>query len=211
MGTNDNKTDQKTGSTAEQTRGRILEAAMKVFGSKGYTGATTRAIAIEAGVNEVTLFRHFGTKENLFKEVIDYYYSLSGFRTMTSDQLDGDYRQVLIRFGTRIISVLRERREIYQFLLSEITSQPEVRDTMKRLPGQVRHTLAQYFGYQMQLGRIRRMDPQVTAQAFLSLFMAYVMYETFFRESPMPEIPTEEVVAHFVDIFIEGTTADSSL
>ena len=53
--------------TAEQ---RILEAALKVFASEGYTGATTRRIAEEANVAEVTLFRKFQSKENLLREVL---------------------------------------------------------------------------------------------------------------------------------------------
>lgn len=44
---------------------RILEAALRVFREEGVRGATTRRISQEAGVNEVTLFRRFGTKEQL--------------------------------------------------------------------------------------------------------------------------------------------------
>ncbi|MBV9056550.1 MAG: helix-turn-helix transcriptional regulator, partial [Candidatus Eremiobacteraeota bacterium] len=49
----------------EETRERILAAAREVIGRKGKRGATTREIAEVAGVNEATLFRHFGTKEAL--------------------------------------------------------------------------------------------------------------------------------------------------
>lgn len=52
------------------TRQRLLCAAAKVFARDGLTGATTRAIAQEAGVNEVTLFRHFQSKEKLLTAVI---------------------------------------------------------------------------------------------------------------------------------------------
>jgi len=43
-----------------------MQAASDLFANKGYAGTTTRSIAETAGVNEVTLFRHFGSKENLF-------------------------------------------------------------------------------------------------------------------------------------------------
>jgi AcrR family transcriptional regulator len=52
------------------TRDRLLAAAARVYAREGLTGATTRAIAEEAGVNEVTLFRHFQTKDRLLAAVV---------------------------------------------------------------------------------------------------------------------------------------------
>jgi AcrR family transcriptional regulator len=46
-------------------REALLKAAVKLFAEHGSRGATTRRIAQEAGVNEVTLFRHFPTKQAL--------------------------------------------------------------------------------------------------------------------------------------------------
>lgn len=52
------------------TRQRLLDAAARVFARDGLAGATTRSIAQEAGVNEVTLFRHFQSKERLMAAVV---------------------------------------------------------------------------------------------------------------------------------------------
>jgi AcrR family transcriptional regulator len=49
---------------------QILDAAMRVFINKGFLQATTQEIAKEAEVAEVTLFRKFTTKQNLFEAVI---------------------------------------------------------------------------------------------------------------------------------------------
>lgn len=51
-------------------RQRLLEAAARVFARDGLVGATTRAIALEAGVNEVTLFRLFQSKDRLLAAVV---------------------------------------------------------------------------------------------------------------------------------------------
>lgn len=56
---------------AEDTRGRILEAALAVFAERGFAGATTRLIAGAAGVNIATLAYHFGDKQGLYDAVID--------------------------------------------------------------------------------------------------------------------------------------------
>jgi AcrR family transcriptional regulator len=51
-------------------REKLLTAALKVFEEAGSRGATTRRIASEAGVNEITLFRHFGSKAALMTEAL---------------------------------------------------------------------------------------------------------------------------------------------
>ena len=53
-----------------ETEQKLLDAALKVFAEKGYTNATTKVIAEEAGFSENTLFRKFKNKENLFYVVV---------------------------------------------------------------------------------------------------------------------------------------------
>jgi AcrR family transcriptional regulator len=58
------------GEPGASTRARLLDAAAAVFAQYGAGGATTRRIAARAGVNEVTLFRLFGTKEALLDAAV---------------------------------------------------------------------------------------------------------------------------------------------
>ncbi|MGD8485220.1 MAG: TetR/AcrR family transcriptional regulator [Chloroflexota bacterium] len=51
----------------QQTQQRILSAAARLFAERGYVGTTTSAIAADAGVNEVTLFRHFESKQGVLR------------------------------------------------------------------------------------------------------------------------------------------------
>ena len=57
-------------SSADRTRRRLLDAATETLNRVGIQGATTREIARRAGVNEVTLFRHFKSKEQLLGAVL---------------------------------------------------------------------------------------------------------------------------------------------
>jgi len=56
-------------------RERLLAAATEVFAREGLAAATTRKIARTAGLNEVTLFRHFENKNNLLAAVLDRVFS----------------------------------------------------------------------------------------------------------------------------------------
>jgi AcrR family transcriptional regulator len=53
-------------------REKLLEVAARVYAEAGYHGTTTRRIAQEADLNEVTLFRHFGSKDALLREAIEH-------------------------------------------------------------------------------------------------------------------------------------------
>ena len=52
--------------TAERRREAIVEAALRVFATRSYGGATTAEIAREAGVSEPILYRHFASKRELY-------------------------------------------------------------------------------------------------------------------------------------------------
>lgn len=54
----------------DEVRRLLLESARSLFAAKGYAGASTRDIAVQAGVSEALLFRHFGTKAKLFERAI---------------------------------------------------------------------------------------------------------------------------------------------
>lgn len=56
---------------AHQRRELILAAAAKVFGERGYVGATTDSVAREAGVSQPYVVRMFGSKSALFEAVLD--------------------------------------------------------------------------------------------------------------------------------------------
>src|ERR1700738_3630419 len=56
--------------SVDVTRERLLDAAAETFARDGIRGATTREIARKAEVNEVTLFRHFKSKEQLLRAVL---------------------------------------------------------------------------------------------------------------------------------------------
>jgi AcrR family transcriptional regulator len=56
----------------EETRVRIIAAAIRLFGDKGYEGASTRDIAAAAGVNAPALQYYFDNKEGVFRACIEF-------------------------------------------------------------------------------------------------------------------------------------------
>jgi len=65
----------------QQTREAVLDAAMDLFGRRGYRGCSLAQIAERAGIGQSGLLHHFGSKEQLLQEVLYEHYPLSASRT----------------------------------------------------------------------------------------------------------------------------------
>lgn len=66
------------GGRGQETRARIIAAAIEAFSTDGFEGASTRQIGSLAGENQGLIAYHFGSKENLWKAAVDALFG--GFR-----------------------------------------------------------------------------------------------------------------------------------
>src|SRR5690242_20286687 len=57
--------------SCDERKELILAAVRKVFAQKGLEGTTTRELAKEAGVSEALLYKHYPSKEALYKAMLD--------------------------------------------------------------------------------------------------------------------------------------------
>jgi AcrR family transcriptional regulator len=187
----------------DDTSQRILQAAAQVFAEKGYARATTRALAAAAGVNEVTLFRHFGTKQNLFAAVIEQFGG-PAVNAALQGRLTGDFAQDLRTIGVHLLNLLLERENAMRLMLCEASHFPEVKEVMVQNPRQIRRMLASYIAQQIEQGKLRPLHPEVTAQAFSGMLFSYAIARGMLDDSIVPELSPDELVAQFVDIFVNG-------
>ena len=82
--------------SAEQTRGRVLEAAYKLFRRQGYNRVTMDDIAEAAKLTKRTLYHHFNSKDQLLADVLEaqHYLALQAFRTF-GDDLSGSTETIV--------------------------------------------------------------------------------------------------------------------
>jgi len=66
-----NTTQTRLRLTADARRQGVLDSACRIFSRSSYRGATTAEIAREAGISEPILYRHFGSKRDLYLACLD--------------------------------------------------------------------------------------------------------------------------------------------
>jgi AcrR family transcriptional regulator len=188
------------------TKQRLLDATLKLISEKGYLGSTTREIAQEAGVTELTLFRHFGTKEKLFEALLRTHTFLPRLKELLPE-LDGlSYGDSLRLIATRFLLSLKERKSLVKIMYSEVTTYPEkIKKLYNKFADDLRLTLASYFRGLQKKGLLRTVSPEMAAQLFLGMLFSYFRSEEIMREGGMKKQTMEKNIKEFVDIFMFGT------
>jgi AcrR family transcriptional regulator len=193
-------------SPAEETKQRIIQAAAQVFGKMGYDGATTRAIAEAAGVNEVTLFRHFGNKKNIYMAVIDQFSPLPNLRAALEEQMTGNYREDLLTLGNHFMTTMLKQRKNILMSMCAAERLPEVREAVARPPTQQQQMLSGYLREQIARGVVRDLlNPDLAAEMFFGMLFEFAIGRPLYAGTPVGEIPAQDAVDQLVDIFVRGT------
>jgi AcrR family transcriptional regulator len=190
-------------------RERILEAAARVYAKHGFRGATTRLIALEAGVNEVTLFRTFGSKGALLQAVLNQQDTdCSGVPLLPEQPVDPVAE--LTVFTEASLQKLREIRPLLVQTMSELEERPEAADFACRGRTAVHDMLWEY------ANKLHADSPQEPADvaAAVTMLSSTIMGDVMGR--PMvPEAypPLEEAAARYVHCFLRaiGVSAAKSL
>lgn len=194
--------------TAE-TKKKLLEATLGLISEKGYLGATTREIAKKAGVTEVTLFRHFGSKERLFEEVLSVYTFLPRMRELLPGLIDHSYPDALMVIGTQFLKTLKERKALFKIMNAESHRYPgKVRETYRKFIQDTIRTLAGYLKALRRQGKLRDFPAETGAAAFLGMLVSYFRNEEIVNGRTIGRKELERTVRTFVDIFAYGTAGN---
>ncbi len=191
------------------TRDKLLKATLKLISDKGYLGATTREIAQEAGVTELTLFRHFGSKELLFETLLSSYTFLPKLRDLLPELEGLVYEDALKLIATRFLLSLKERKSMVKIMYSEVTIYPEkVRRVYNKFIDEMSSTLAFYFEALQERSILRKtISPELAARVLLWILFSYFRAEEIMRPLGMKKRSMEKDVREIVDIFTQGTLA----
>lgn len=189
------------------TRNRILETGLRLFSKKGYLGATTKEIAKEAGIAEVTLFRHFPSKEKLFEDVINTYSFLPALKGLLPEIAKMSYEDALIIIAKRFLETLSSRKDLIHIMHSEILRYPEkIQKGFHTFIDEVIRTLASYFKEMQKKGSLMSFDTEFGARAFLGIFYSFFNVNEIMMRKKYRPVDTDMAIREFVGLFVRGTT-----
>jgi AcrR family transcriptional regulator len=181
------------------TRAQILTAAIDVYGQHGFRGATTRRIADAAGVNEVTVFRHFGSKDALLAEAIRHAASQSARIVLPVEPVDP--LADLTAWAQSQLEHLRGRSSIIRTCMSELGERPEL-DCAAIGPRSALSQLTAYLRALRAKGRVRSDAPLDVAAAML----LGVLFSDAMSREMLPEMfpPENQAARSYVSLLLHA-------
>lgn len=182
-------------------REQLLQAAVKIYGTAGTRGATTRRIAREAGVNEVTLFRQFGSKEALLRDAVQSIYDSKVLVRLPEDPVDPDAE--LTEWCRRHHEFLIRIRPMLRISMAEFAEHPEHVRRACKLPIRVSDEL---HGYLLRLRAKGLARGTWSARAATALLMGAVFQDAMQRDIMPERFPysARAAVRQYIGLFLSA-------
>jgi AcrR family transcriptional regulator len=187
----------------KDTETRLLEAANRVFARDGVSGATTREIARLAQVNEVTLFRHFRSKNELLRRVIVCSSKRYAFNFTESPlETPADLRRTITSYAEIIMRKMRENEAMIRTFFGEMQRQPKLCRRLFVDAGKpVRQRFIDYLSAAQKKRLIRRgLDIPTTADALTGMLLIGILR----RPLTDPEYTNDRFCRTAIDLFLKG-------
>ena len=186
---------------------KIIKATFGILQKEGVTKATTKKIAAEAGVNEVTIFRNFQNKNNLIEVTKEFYLGkfLKKLEEIFDFNDDDDIEGYLQSNFVGLLSIPENDFSIVKVAMEEVRDTPGRKQLISRISATVIDKLAEFFKFQIEKGKIRSVDARVLAgMSFSITFQSVILWNVYDLE---PSVETDKYAKNFLDIFYNGIKA----
>jgi len=194
--------------SGEERRARIIDAALRLFADKGFSGTRTREIAELAGISETLIFQHFKTKEDLYRAALRELFGphpvMPEVEEMMAEKDDFGV------FNTLALHLIRHNQQDPRIMRLAIFSALEGghfaeftrhgNEAGLALP----ELLSRYIQQRSNEGAFKKVNAQIVGQLFIQTVFMYIADQVASISGPPLPFPDEEIVETLVKIFLDG-------
>src|SRR5579884_1966971 len=193
----------RTPKVVEDRREQIIDAAMRVFAEKGFTRATNKDIAHEAGITPGLIYYYFESKEALLNAIIE---TRSPIRLMTtfSQHMLTMPPQLFMRYVIQQVLDIVESENfvgLIRVILPEVMhgDNPEMSSIFGSTILRIIGFLGNFLETKMQNGELRQANVPVTTQIILGSVMAFVLRRQIIRDPVALSFSHEQIANSVVE------------
>jgi AcrR family transcriptional regulator len=189
----------RTPKVVEDRREQIAEAAMRVFAEKGFTRATNKDIAREAGITTGLIYHYFDSKEALLKAIVEMNSPVQFVHTLAPEMLGLTPEKFIRTLLLHMLNIVESEQfvRLLRVFLPETIHNPGL--STLGLPSHQEATrfLENYLQAKTDSGELRHVehaDPSMVAQALMSGIMGFVLRRQILHDPSALRYTREEIV-----------------
>lgn len=184
---------------------KLLLAAINLMAEKGYNGVSTHEIATVAGLSEKTLFRRFGSKQNLLETAFDRFHYAEEITKLFKENLIWDLQTDLLLISRTYHEIMNRNRKMIMISIKEEGNLPGFRERTQKHPRQLLEILTNYFMVMYEKGKLIRTDPELQALSFMMLNFGAFMNNLDSNDN-FPTVSLEAFIMESVQTFTRALT-----
>jgi AcrR family transcriptional regulator len=201
----------RTPKVVEDRREQIIDAALRVFSHKGFTSATNKDIAREAGITPGLIYYYFESKEKLLEAIIE---DRSPLRLVASppEQIATMPPEDFLKFMIRRVLSIMEGENFVQFIrimIPEVIRNPEVTPIVAGVFERLIGFLTSYFESKMETGELRPSDASLAAQVFIGSMIGFLLRRHIIRDPLALQYSHEQIADAVVETVLTGLVTRS--
>ncbi len=197
----------RTPDTGEDRRAQILDAAMRVFAQKGFTRATNRDVAREAGITTGLIYYYFESKEALLKTLLEERSPLQITTQVTPEMLQQPPEIFLPMLVQRVLGIVEREQFVamVRLVLPEVVHNPEIAPLMSGFLHRVLGFLSSYLRAQIAQGTLRADIPlDVVSQMLMGTLITFVLRRQIIHDPQVTHYSHAELARMIVDTILQG-------
>jgi AcrR family transcriptional regulator len=200
--------------TTNGTANRIVEAAVQLFSRQGFAASSTHEIARLAGVSEVTVFRHFPRKRDLFWAATESRLRRLRISRELRNRLesDEDPRTALPGIVELLVETLHHHPETVRLLYLSLFELDHGAERILRkhlIP--LFQPLREYLSRCASKGVIRDLEPGVAALGLAALVAAHQGLQSVLTENEGPAANTDDAIATYTNFWMTAMLPEAGL
>ena len=188
----------------DNTEEKIVRATFDIIQKEGLAKATTKRIAAEAGVNEVTVFRKFTNKNNLVEITKAYHFQIliEKLEEIFEFRQDEEIEEYLRNNFKELINIPEEELRIIKVALEDVRAVTDKKLLIAQITDVILDKFEEFFTLQIEEGRIRKVNPRVLGTLCYSItFQSLVLWKIYDKNVEKDGI---DYSTEFLDIIYNG-------
>lgn len=187
---------------------RILNSAAALFANFGYNGVSTRDIASGAGVNEVTIYRHYPRKRDLYVAVLDMELQQVKLRgdllARIAEASDG--KLALERTFELIAATLAQKPELLRLIqYSALELGEDIDPLLRRHLGELVEVVSRYLEPWIRKGELRCTSAKALVLSLVAIILSHGSLRRLFLSDSLGPEEMFKAYANTCEIGIERT------